>query len=122
VCFSFSLGVCLCVSVKALPARSLVLLHSCAQNPTGVDPSLEQWEKLAEVMNAKEHFALMDTAYQGFASGDPERDVAAVRLFAERVSNVAVCQSFAKNFGLYGERIGALHLVTKDAEETERGR
>jgi len=63
---------------------------------------------------------LLDTAYQGFASGDPVRDAFAVRHFVQEGIPVVACQSFAKSFGLYGERIGALHIVTTSAEETER--
>jgi len=95
------------------------LLHACAHNPTGVDPTAEQWEKIAEIMLAKKHYAFFDCAYQGFASGDLDRDSSAVRYFVKQGVPMLVCQSFAKNAGLYGERVGALHIVppTKDAAD-----
>lgn len=106
--------------LSAAPEKSVILLHACAHNPTGVDPSIEQWKEISKIVKAKNHIAFLDTAYQGFASGDPERDAAAVRIFVEDGHNIIVAQSFAKNFGLYGERIGCLSVVGKDAEEAQR--
>jgi len=106
--------------LNALPDNSLLLFHACAHNPTGVDPSVEQWKELATICKKKNHLVLIDAAYQGFASGDPVRDAFAVRHFVKEGVNILSCQSFAKSFGLYGERVGALHIVTKSAEETER--
>lgn len=103
--------------IKKAPAGSIILLHACAHNPTGQDPTLEQWKELSPIIKEKEHFALFDSAYQGFASGDPEKDAEAIRLFARDGHNIALCQSFAKNFGLYGQRIGALSFLTSTAEE-----
>lgn len=99
---------------------SVVLLHACAHNPTGVDPTEEQWTKLADLFASKKLFAFFDSAYQGFASGDPAKDAFAVRLFASR-GDIAmlVCQSFAKNAGLYGERVGALHVMTGSSKQAE---
>lgn len=99
---------------------SVVVLHACAHNPTGVDPSVEQWKDISMLMKEKGHFAFFDCAYQGFASGDPDRDAQAVRLFVEDGHQVLVTQSFAKNFGLYGERIGALNIVASNAAEVKR--
>lgn len=65
--------------LKGAPESSLFLLHACAHNPTGVDPTFEQWQEISEVMKAKNHIAFFDCAYQGFASGDPTRDAAAIR-------------------------------------------
>jgi len=104
----------------SLPDNSLILMHACAHNPTGVDPTLEQWKELATICKKKNHLILMDAAYQGFASGDPARDAFAPRHFTDQGVNIVVCQSFAKSFGLYGERVGALHIVTASPEETER--
>ncbi|KAI5861585.1 pyridoxal phosphate-dependent transferase [Durotheca rogersii] len=101
------------------PDRSIVLLHACAHNPTGVDPTLEQWKEIAEVLRRKNHFPFFDTAYQGFASGDLTRDNAAVRYFVEQGFELVVAQSFAKNFGLYGERAGCFHAVTGPAPDAE---
>jgi len=105
--------------VKALPSRSVIVFHACAHNPTGVDPNLEQWKVLSHVCKEREHFVFFDLAYQGFASGDPEKDAAPVRLFLDDGHNVAIAQSFAKNFGLYGERIGALTMVCANPVEAE---
>ncbi|KAH9063396.1 aspartate amino-transferase [Lactarius vividus] len=104
------------------PERSVFLFHACAHNPTGVDPTEEQWKTIADLVLAKEHYIFFDAAYQGFASGDLERDATAVRYFVSRGVPLLVCQSFAKNAGLYGERVGALHLVTPTKETADRVR
>jgi len=96
------------------------LLHACAHNPTGVDPTPEQWMKIAEVMTTKKHYAFLDCAYQGFASGDLDKDAWAVRFFVEQGVALLVCQSFAKNAGLYGERVGALHVVSTSKETSTK--
>ncbi len=70
----------------------MFLLHACAHNPTGVDPTEEQWKAIADVILAKQHYAFFDTAYQGFASGDLERDATAVRYFVSRGVPLLVCQ------------------------------
>jgi aspartate aminotransferase len=90
------------------------LLHACAHNPTGVDPTHDDWLKIAEVMEKKKLVPFFDAAYQGFASGDLIKDASSIRMFAERGFNMLVAQSYAKNMGLYGERVGALHVVTQD--------
>lgn len=94
----------------------IILLHACAHNPTGIDPTPEQWTRIADVMEKKSLVPLFDCAYQGFASGDLGKDAWAVRHFVSRGMELLVCQSFAKNFGLYGERAGCLHLVTSSTE------
>eukprot|EP01094_Clydonella_sp_ATCC50884_P030527 TRINITY_DN9_c0_g1_i2.p1 TRINITY_DN9_c0_g1~~TRINITY_DN9_c0_g1_i2.p1 ORF type:complete len:440 (+),score=129.00 TRINITY_DN9_c0_g1_i2:41-1321(+) len=99
---------------------SIVLLHACAHNPTGVDPSADQWKEISAIMKKRNHIALFDSAYQGFASGDCDRDAQAVRQFVNDGHNVIVCQSFAKNFGLYGTRTGALTIVAANEAEAER--
>lgn len=81
---------------------NIVLLHACAHNPTGVDPTQDDWLKIADVMEKKKLIPFFDTAYQGFASGDLIKDVSSVRLFAERGFSMLVAQSYAKNMGLYG--------------------
>jgi aspartate/tyrosine/aromatic aminotransferase len=80
-----------------------------------VDPTTEQWQKIADVIETKKHVPWFDIAYQGFASGDPDVDAAAVRYFVKRNIDCLISQSFAKNIGMYGERIGALHIVAGDA-------
>jgi len=90
---------------------SIVLLHTCAHNPTGVDPSLDQWKQIAEVCRSNQLFPFFDTAYQGFVSGNLDKDGMGLRYFIEQGFDLAVSQSFAKTMGLYGERTGALHIV-----------
>ena len=82
----------------------------------GVDPSKEQWEKIANLMIEKKLFPFFDTAYQGFASGDLDKDAWSVRYFTDERNFELFCsQSFSKNFGLYNERCGNLTVVVKDA-------
>lgn len=101
-------------------AGSIILLHVCAHNPTGVDPSPEQWETLALLLKEKKLFPFFDSAYQGYATGDLEKDVIAIKIFLKHGLQMIVAQSFAKNFGLYGERIGALHFVCKSKDIAEK--
>ena len=107
--------------LEEAPEGSIILLHACAHNPTGVDPTRDQWKEIASVMKSKKHFPFFDCAYQGFASGDLENDAWAIRYFVEEGFELCVAQSFAKNFGLYGERAGNFHFVTAagaDAKDT----
>lgn len=104
-------------AIKDAPDQSIILLHPCAHNPTGVDPTLDQWKELAEIIRAKKHFPFFDSAYQGFASGSLARDAAAVRYFIEQGFELLIAQSFAKNFGLYGERAGCFHAITGPGPE-----
>jgi len=101
------------------PDRSIVLLHSVAHNPTGVDPTEEEWGRIVDVVQRKGHFAFADCAYQGFASGNLLADSFSARLLVQRGLEFFVAQSFSKNFGLYGERVGCLTMVlaTKEAAE-----
>ncbi|KAG1685240.1 Aspartate aminotransferase, cytoplasmic [Nymphon striatum] len=100
--------------LRNAPDGSVVLLHACAHNPTGIDPTKDQWKKIAEVIKEKNHFPFFDCAYQGFASGDTDNDAWAVRHFASSGFEFFAAQSFAKNFGLYDVRIGNLTMVFKD--------
>jgi len=104
--------------IATAPAKSIFLVHACAHNPTGVDPTPAQWKELAWAFKAREHFAFMDFAYQGFASGDVRRDALAIDTFFNAGVDLCVAQSFSKNFGLYGERVGALTLITGSAAES----
>uniref|UniRef100_F7GVX7 Aspartate aminotransferase n=1 Tax=Callithrix jacchus TaxID=9483 RepID=F7GVX7_CALJA len=106
--------------ISKIPEQSVVLLHACAHNPTGVDPRPEQWKEIAAVVKKRNLFAFFDMAYQGFASGDGDKDAWAVRHFIEQGINVCLCQSYAKNMGLYGERVGAFTMICKDADEAKR--
>lgn len=107
----------MCEDLIAAKDNSFVMLHVCAHNPTGVDPTPEQWQKVLEIVKRKNLFCGFDSAYQGFASGDLERDAYSLNLFQQHTDNIILFQSFAKNFGLYGERVGCLSVVTKSAEE-----
>lgn len=95
----------------------VIVLHACAHNPTGMDPTREQWERIREVVQRRKLFAFFDSAYQGFASGDLDRDAWAVRDFVAHGVDLLVCQSFSKNMGLYGERCGAIHVYLHDTNE-----
>lgn len=107
--------------LNSIPDGSVVLLHACAHNPTGVDPTREQWKKIARVMEAKTQLPFFDCAYQGFASGDVDDDAWAIRYFVQQgFSTIIIAQSFAKNFGLYGERVGCLHVVTASSDLASR--
>lgn len=100
--------------LNTFPPNSIVLFHSCAHNPSGVDPTNDQWNVILEVVKARNFLPFFDNAYQGFVSGCPETDAYAVRLFAAAGLEMIVACSFAKNFGLYGERAGCLHFVVAD--------
>ncbi|KAH5061112.1 hypothetical protein HBH96_076340 [Parastagonospora nodorum] len=106
-------------SLQDAPEGSIILLHACAHNPTGVDPTQDQWKKIAEVIRSRKHFPFFDTAYQGFASGDLARDGWAIRYFIEQGFELCIAQSYAKNFGLYGERAGCFHFVTSPSSDAE---
>jgi aspartate/tyrosine/aromatic aminotransferase len=99
---------------------SIILLHGCAHNPTGVDPTNEQWHKIAQVMKENDLFPFFDQAYQGFASGDLDIDGYGLRHFVKEGFQMVVAQSFAKTMGLYGERTGALHIVLSDKATAEK--
>ena len=100
-------------SISQIPAGDVICLHACCHNPSGVDPSPEQWEQIAEVCKDRGILPLIDFAYQGFANGIQE-DAAAIRLFAEKVGEFLICSSFSKNFGWYCERIGALTIGAEE--------
>ncbi|ONM37719.1 glutamate-oxaloacetate transaminase1 [Zea mays] len=102
------------------PSGSIVLLHACAHNPTGVDPTIEQWEQIRQLMRSKSLLPFFDSAYQGFASGSLDKDAQSVRMFVADGGELLMAQSYAKNMGLYGERVGALSIVCKSADVAVR--
>jgi aromatic-amino-acid transaminase len=102
-----------------LPAGTIVVLHACCHNPTGVDLTPEQWTRVIEIVKARELVPILDIAYQGFAEG-VEADGAIIHRFVAAVSPVFVANSFSKSFSLYGERIGALSVATESADESAR--
>ncbi|MDF3196441.1 amino acid aminotransferase [Pseudomonas sp. 1928-m] len=105
--------------LRNLPARSVVVLHACCHNPTGVDLSLDDWKAVLEVLREREHVPFLDIAYQGFGDGI-EQDAFAVRLFAASGIPFFVSSSFSKSFSLYGERVGALSIIAGSQEEASR--
>lgn len=106
-------------SLNAMPAGSIVVLHACCHNPTGVDLDAAQWAQVVESVQARGLVAFLDMAYQGFGDGIPE-DALALNLFASSGLSFLVSSSFSKSFSLYGERVGALSVVTSDRDETAR--
>lgn len=105
--------------LENIPENDAVLFHACCHNPTGIDPTPEDWETIAKICKARHLLPVIDFAYQGFASGWVE-DATAIRLFAQYGLEFFVCSSFSKNFGLYQDRVGALHAVAKNKEEADR--
>lgn len=108
-------------AVKTAPSRSIFILQSCCHNPTGADLTKPQWDQLAEAFSKHDVLPFFDIAYQGLGEGI-EDDVYGIRRFVALGLEVMVAQSFAKNFGLYGERCGALHVVGKTRESTDNVR
>ena len=106
-------------SLNGVPAGDLVVLHACCHNPTGADLSPEQWDEVASIASTRGWIPLLDFAYQGFGS-DIDQDAYGPRRLAEAGLPLFVCQSFSKNFGLYRERVGALHVLTNGGGEAER--
>lgn len=96
----------------------LVCLHACCHNPTGIDPTLEQWLEISELLAEKQMMPFVDFAYQGFGDG-LEADAKPLHLILERNHEAIVCNSFSKNFGLYSERVGSVSIVSHEAKNTE---
>ena len=105
--------------LQQVQAGDVVLLHGCCHNPTGIDPTPEQWAALAKMSAEKGWLPLFDFAYQGFANG-LEQDAAGLRAFAANHQEMLVASSYSKNFGLYNERVGAFTLVAADEETAAR--
>jgi aspartate aminotransferase len=127
-------------ALRSAEPGSVIILHACAHNPTGLDPSIEQWKEIGSIVKERRLFPLFDAAYLGFNSGDYDQDAWAVRYFVLKLGlEAAVCLSFAKNMGLYGksrspvgfvrypgpelglidekgERVGVLILATPDGK------
>jgi aromatic-amino-acid transaminase len=106
-------------ALDRVPAGNVVVLHACCHNPTGVDPSTEQWDRILDVVRSRGQIPFLDLAYQGFGDG-VDTDGAIVRRFAATPGPLLVASSFSKSFSLYGERVGALSLVAADREEAAR--
>jgi aromatic-amino-acid transaminase len=106
-------------ALETMPARSIAVLHACCHNPTGVDLDAGQWERVLKVVNARGIVPFLDIAYQGFAEGI-DADAAAVRHFTDACPEFLVSSSFSKSLSLYGERVGALSLVTESKDAAVR--
>lgn len=106
-------------ALDGLPAGTIVVLHACCHNPTGVDPDASQWQDIARIVKQRKLVPFLDIAYQGFGDGLQE-DASVVRLFAQADITMLISSSFSKSFSLYGERVGALTLVSSSHEESER--
>jgi len=106
-------------SIEALPAGTILVLHACCHNPTGVDLSDAQWAQVIATIQSKGHVPFLDMAYQGFGDGI-DADASALRAFVASGLSLLVSSSFSKSFSLYGERVGALSIVTQSADEASR--
>ncbi|KAG6013922.1 hypothetical protein E4U43_007045 [Claviceps pusilla] len=107
-------------AIDTLPARSVIVLQTAGNNPTGCDPSLSQWRALAEVFARREHLAFLDAAYPGFVTGDVELDCEPIRIFAAANIPIVLAATFGKSFGLYGERVGILTVTLPSKEATRK--
>ena len=109
----------MCAALRSAGPRTIVVLHACCHNPTGVDLAPDQWREVVDIVKTRDLVAFLDFAYQGFAEGI-EADGLAVRLFAESGVDFLVASSFSKSFSLYGERVGALSIVGASSDEAAR--
>jgi aspartate/tyrosine/aromatic aminotransferase len=105
-------------AIEKMPAGDVILLHGCCHNPTGIDPTPSQWNRLSDAVYGRGLLPLLDFAYQGFADGIDE-DAIGLREFCRPGAELIVCSSFSKNFGLYCERVGALTVIAKDARAAD---
>ncbi|CCH46272.1 Aspartate aminotransferase, cytoplasmic isozyme 1 [Wickerhamomyces ciferrii] len=108
---------------NAAPGSS-VLLHACCHNPTGLDPSRDDWNKIIEILSERQLVPIIDIAYQGFQSSSLTKDLFLIDMINEQIEagklpTALICQSFAKNMGLYGERIGSFSIITPDSSTTQ---
>ncbi len=106
-------------AIESVPPGSPILFHTCCQNPTGIDPTEEEWRQIATTVKKNKLLPIFDTAYQGFGDG-LEEDVFSVRHFVEEGIDLMVTYSCSKNFGLYSERTGALFVATPSRQVAER--
>lgn len=109
----------LCAAIMKMTPGSVILLQACCHNPSGMDPTVDQWKEISALVKKQRLFPFFDFAYQGFAQGVDE-DARPIRLFVEEGHELAVASSYSKNFGLYGERVGAISFVAKDKESIQK--
>ena len=105
----------MCQWIRNMPSGSVILLHANCHNPTGVDPTHEEWKELSEIIRKQKVIPFFDFAYQGFGSSVDE-DAWAIRYFAAQGHEMLVANSFSKNFGLYGERVGSISVICDNKE------
>lgn len=106
-------------ALKKIPSGNAILLHACCHNPTGIDPTPEQWAKTADILAERNILPIIDFAYQGFGSGLDE-DAIGVRTIANKCSEFVVCNSCSKNFSLYADRVGGVTFVTSSDQTALR--
>ncbi|RIK82855.1 MAG: aromatic amino acid aminotransferase [Planctomycetota bacterium] len=106
-------------AIAKAPAGDVILLHGCCHNPTGIDPTLQEWRRIAEAVHDRGLLPLVDFAYQGFADGI-DQDAAGLRVLARPGAEVLACTSFSKNFSLYRERVGAIFALAGSGEAARR--
>lgn len=104
--------------LEAIPSGDAVLLHGCCHNPTGVDPTIEQWQAIIDLLKSRGLLPILDCAYQGFGAG-LEADAAACRMVSAQLNEGIIVQSFSKNFSLYNQRVGAAIFLTRDADQAK---
>ena len=105
-------------SIKQIPTGDTIVFHACCHNPTGVDPTPDQWNEIQQVVEARNLLPVFDAAYQGLGNSLDE-DAAVVRQFANAGREMLVCRSFSKNLGLYGERVGSLTAICEKADQVK---
>ena len=106
-------------SMEAMAAGDIIILHACCHNPSGIDPTIDQWKQIAQVINDKKLLPLLDFAYQGLGRGLDD-DAEGLRIVAAAVEEIVICSSFSKNFGLYKERVGAITLKGASSEDVDK--
>jgi len=106
-------------SLASMPAGTIVVLHACCHNPTGVDPTPVQWDEIIATVRKQDLIPFLDLAYQGFGAGS-DADAVVVRKFAATPGPLFISNSFSKSFSLYGERVGALTVIAADRDEAVR--
>jgi aspartate/tyrosine/aromatic aminotransferase len=109
----------MCDDIHSMPPGSVILLHACCHNPTGMDPTMDQWKELSSLIQKQNVIPFFDFAYQGF-SANLDDDARPVRYFASQGHEMVVSSSNSKNFGLYGERVGTLFAITRGKETTRK--
>lgn len=109
----------MCEAIKNMPKGSIILLHGCCHNPTGLDPTFEQWKELSDLIKKQQIIPFFDIAYQGFGRG-LDLDAEAIRHFVSEGHEILIAYSFAKNFGLYGERVGFLTIVCSSIDQVPK--